>query len=259
LVSLRGSSDGKLSGRVSAGFDVRVIVATKEAPLAPDAPAAWAKLAELAVPGASVPTTLRLVPLSELSRAAEDVRAKALVNNHARVLADGTVAVALLRLPADKLRHVDLGAATNGTIVAGWETKLMTATVPPEPERAVLAAYQSLLAVDYLAGNLIRGPVLLDESASRIVAVEDNDVFSAHGLDGRIGDPLARLSRHMHWSKKLVAELRALSRASLDGALRSPRGSLLVTPKQVDEIMGRRDALVRTAVRRGEARALTLP
>ncbi len=259
LASLRGQSDGTLVGRLASGPDVRVVVATKEAPLASDAPAAWAAIAGFAAPGVRVPTTLRLVPLAELSKAAQGVRAKALVRNHARVLADGTVSVAILRVPEDKLRHVDLGAATDGTIVAGWETKLMTAAVPSQPERALLAAYQSLLAVDYLTGNLVRGPVLLDEPASRIVAVEDNDVFSPHGRDGRVGDPLARLSRHLHWSKKLVADLRAISRPALDEALRSPRGTLLVTPKQVDEVLSRRDALVRTALRRGSARALTLP
>ena len=259
LTSISGQSDGSLIGETSGGDRVRVILATQAAPLAPEAPTAWAAVAGLVAPDARVPTDLRLIPLAELAHAAKGPRAKRAVRDHARVLADGTVTAALLHLPKEKLRRVDLGDASDGNITGRWETKLMTTEAPKDDDARLLASYQSLLAVDYLVENLIRGPVLFDEGAGRILGVEDNDVFSAKGVDGRVGDPLARLSRHLHWSKRLVDALRALGREKLEAALRSPRGTLLLTPKQVEEVLARRDALVRTALRRGEQRALTLP
>jgi hypothetical protein len=126
----------------------------------------------------------------------------------------------------------------------------------------VLASYQSLLAADYLVGNLIRQEVLLD--GEQLIALEGNDAFSARGKDGAVGDALGRLSRHLVYSQSLSERLAKLDATAIERALRGgPDRALLVTPKQLGEVVDRArtlDRLIAVRVRqRGREHALALP
>lgn len=263
LEALAMDGGGRLVAR-RRGRPVRVVMATREAPLGPRAPAAYFQIAELVAPGLAPKTTLLELPLEELVTASkEEARARRAVER-ARVLATGRVEVALLELPATSARAVDLADLREGRTAWSWESKLVTRDGPPAELAKLLSSYQTLLAVDHLAGNLARREVLHDPARSVVVPVEDNDVFSQRGVDGAVGEASTRLHRHLVYSASLAERLNRLERPAIERVLsRSPDRSLLVTPKQVDEILARKSSLARlieTRIRqRGRERALALP
>lgn len=266
LARLAFDADGRFVAELARPGKPRAlaVLATREAPLAPREPAAYRGIAELLAPGLAPATELSAVPLRELMRAATDARTRRAVERRARVLADGTVLVAFVTAPAARLRPVDLTDVGEGRRAWTWESKLVKKDAPPEELGRVLASYQALLSVDYLVENLARGEVLLDEGEQRLVAVEHNQVFSPRPIGGRLGDPLARLAGHLVYSRTLADKLAALEQSAVERALSAgPDDSLLVTPKQVDEVLERKrtlQKLMETRVRqRGRERALALP
>jgi hypothetical protein len=263
LLKLQADSEGRLAGELAGSPPSRVLVvlSTKAAPLAYRAPVAYARVAEQLAPGLAPETVLRTFSLGELSGAAGDEGTRRLLRRDARVLADGRVRAAVLRAPASEARRVDVADLAQGGRAWSWENQLV-ARKAIEGDQNVLASYQALLAVDYCVGNLRRRQVLLDEKVGRLVAVEDNDVFSGQGVEGAVGDGLVRLSRFMTYSAGLTERLAALQRGLLEQRLRAA-GEDLTTPKQIDEIMARSQAihhLIQTRVeQRGRPRALALP
>ncbi len=249
-------------GRLREGGSVAIVFATKAAPLAPRAPGAHAGLSAEISPASVAPTAIRRLPLRAVLVAAADNKTRRQLAKELRVLADGHVEAAVVLLPQRRMVTLEVGRMLEGTRGHKWETELMSRTPPTEP-LALLAAYQSILAVDALCMNLRRSKVVIDEKSSSVLALDDNDAFSASGRDGAIGDPLPRLSRHLVFSKALEQRLRKLDRTRIEAALRSPEVGLLVTPKQVDEVEQRRLALLRLLdrriKRRGRDKTLALP
>lgn len=242
---------------------VRVVLATKAQPLAAQGPAAHRAIAELVAPKASTETQFVAIPLRELSRAARDDRTRSSFRE-LRVLADGTVQSALITLPPGELERVDLGDVAPGARARAWEATLAAKETPPADQQALLAAYQQLLAVDYLADNRRRRYAWLDADAGRLLALDDNDAFSAKWNERGVGDPYERLAAHGVYSKSLRERLEKLDAASLEARLRAgPDRSLLIAPKQLDELMQRKQSLLRLIAGRvrlrTEARALALP
>jgi hypothetical protein len=250
---------GQLGGR-----PIAIVLSTKQRPLAPNAPAAHFGLARLLAPDLVAPTKLHAIGLADLLRAAEGERERRALAESARVLADGSVRAALVELPAARLKSVDLGDLGEGRRAWAWESKLSTKSSPPEDQTALLASYQTLLAVDYVAANLIRREVMFDESQGRLLALEANDVFSAVPKEGAVGNGLGRLSGHLTYSKSLAERLAKLDKPAVEQALRAgPDRALLVTPKQLDEVIARKstlERLIETRIKqRGRERALALP
>jgi hypothetical protein len=238
-------------------------MATHEAPLAPRAPAAYFQIAEIVAPGLVPKTTLLELPLGTLVEAAGETRARRAIER-ARVLGTGKVWVTLIELPATPPPRVDLGDIREGRTAWSWESKFVTREGPPAELAKLLSSYQTLLAVDHLLGNLARREVLHDAARSAVVPIEDNDVFSQRGVDGAVGEASTRLHRHLVFSARLAENLERLDRKAAErGLSRSPDRSLLVTPKQIDELLERKSSLARlieTRVRqRGRERALALP
>jgi hypothetical protein len=264
LARLALDSEGRLIGELGPGRRaVRVVLASREQPLAPRAPAAYFAIAEIVAPGLAPKTTLLDLPLGDLVRAAGDARTQRVIER-ARVLGTGTVWVALIELPAARSTAVDLGDLREGRLAWSWESKLVTKDGPPAELARLLASYQTLLAVDHLTANLARREVQHDAERQVLVPVEANDVFSPRGVDDAVGEASARLHRHLTFSARLVDRLEKLDRASAERALsRSPDRSLLVTPKQLDELLERKSSLsklIETRIRqRGRERALALP
>ena len=82
--------------------------------------------------------------------------------------------------------------------------------------------------------------------------------------DNAIHDTLSRFARHMTYSKALNERLSELTRERVEKALRFGKpATLLVTPKQAEEIADNAQALTRViqarVKHRGEANALSLP
>ena len=86
--------------------------------------------------------------------------------------------------------------------------------------------------------------------------------FSPEPKDNAVGDSWKRLVQHRYRSKRFMANLRQTTPEKLEQALRS-QGTLLITPKQLDELFARRKSLLRLVdrqVRRvGEKTVLVLP
>ncbi len=255
-------AEGGWRGQLEGGAAVGVVLATKAAPLSAQAGAAHFGVASLVAPDVVPPTALRSLSLGSLSRAA-DAPTRRVLGEQARVLNDGTVQCTLQLTPTVKLSRVDLGDLAEGRPGLRLEARLTTKDAPPAEELTLLSRYQGLLVVDALVLNLARREVRLDREASVLLALDDNEVFSAAGRPGAVGDAFNRLARHLVYSRSVTDRLRRLSREALEVALTPNGGTLLVTPKQVDEILDRRRALLRTIdqriKQRGEDGALALP
>jgi hypothetical protein len=240
-----------------------VVLATKERPLAARECAAYFRIAERVAPGLVAPTALRALSVGELSHAA-DAPTRAKLAKHARVLADGKVEVALTLAPAAHLDKIDIAALVEGGPVWEWETKLAQREPPPEALHTTLSRYQWLLAADYVAQDQARKRVYLHAKSGRLTAAQENEAFSPRPEQGAVKDDLERLMHHMVYSKKLRQNLAALSREHVDEDLRwGDPPTLLVTPKQVGEVMDRAKTVLRVIdqriKQRGEAKVLVLP
>jgi hypothetical protein len=264
LRSIRREADGSLTAELDAkvDFTVRVELATRDRPRAHRAPVAYERIAARVAPGLVPDAELRAIPLGELAKAALDTRTARHLEQVARVLSDGKVRACLSLIPRPGAVAVDLGDLSEGSRAFGWESALVRREPPKEAERALLASYQALLVVDYLAGNLARKRVEL--AGERLLASMGNEVFSQRGVEAGVGDPLSRLLRHTAFSRRLQQRLSALERDSLERALRGPLDEgLLVTPKELEEIVDRRRGIEKLVdglvTRRGRDKALILP
>jgi hypothetical protein len=240
-----------------------VTLATQSQPLAPRARAAHFRIAERVAPGVVAPTALRALSVAELSQAADGPTRKQL-EKLARVLANGTVEVALTLAPAPTLTRVELGDVGEDKPARAWETSLGAREPIAEGQRVGLAQYQALLVIDYVTANGARVSVFRHDKTGRITAAEGNEAFSAVPKEGTQHDALTRLSRHMTYSKSLEERLSKLERAELEGALGwGEPASLLITPKQLDECIDRvrsvRRLMAERVKQRGAEKALGLP
>lgn len=240
-----------------------VTLATRDNPLAPRGQAAHARMAELVAPGLVAPTFLRSLTVKELAEAA-DAPTRAIIAKKARVLADGSIEVALSLAPAPQLTKVDLVELLPEVQVTEWEAALGAKETATDKKAITLAAYQSLLAADYVAANLARRSVHWHEPSGRLTAVEGNDAFSAIPKGSVVSDALERLSRHMSYSKRLHERLGQLDEPTLEKVLTwGEPPVLLVSPKQKGEALEHAKAVRRLMEQRikqrGEAAALALP
>lgn len=238
-------------------------LATKEAPLAPRSRAAHFRIAERVAPGVVAPTALRALSVAELSRVADAPTRKRL-EKQARVLANGTVEVALTLAPSPALTRVEVRDIGEESPVRAWETRLGAREPVPGAERLGLAQYQALLVIDYVSDNGARVTVFRHDRSGRITAAEGNEAFSAVPKEGAQNDALTRFSRHMTYSKSLAERLDKLERADLESALGwGQPPTLLVTPKQIDECVDRlrsvRRLMAERTKQRGKDLALGLP
>src|SRR6185503_19145124 len=110
-----------------------------------------------------------IVPLGELLRATPEARGRKLLGQTLRVLADGRVRGALIRVPPANLVKVDITDELEGSAVFRWESALVRRETPSESLRQGLAAYQAVLVVDHLVQNQSRKSVLVDADGSSVV------------------------------------------------------------------------------------------
>ncbi len=263
LVRLAAEPSGRFVAELerSPPAKASVVLSTKQAPLGPRQVAAHFRIAERVAPGLVAPTALRALPLTELAGAA-DPPTRATLQKVARVLGDGTVEVALVLAPSPSLIRVDVANLIEGEPAQAWETLLAAREPIPEAERTTLGLYQALLAVDYISENGARKAVYLHKKSGRITTSEGSFAFG-RPVDGALSDAIERLTRHNTFSKSLSQHLRTLDRDALGRALGwGDPPNLLITPKQLDEVLERarsvRHVIEQREKQRGEA-ALELP
>jgi hypothetical protein len=259
LTTDRGHLVAELEGKTR----VLVVVATRNEPLLPRSQAAHYRIAEKLAPGLVAPTAFRSFKVAELAKPA-DAPTLALLEKEARVLGNGRIEGVVCLAPALTLTRVDIANLQENQPAWRWEGRLVVRDPAPVAERATLSSYQSLLAVDWIVGNGKRRFVQLHEKTGRLTVADHSEAFSATPDDNAIHDTLTRFARHMTYSKSLNERLHELTRESVEKALRFGKpATLLVTPKQAEEIAGNARALervIQTRVkRRGEAEALSLP
>jgi hypothetical protein len=259
LTTDRGHLVAELEGKTR----VLLVIATKRDPLLPRSRAAHYRIAEKLAPGLVAPTAFRSFKVAELAKPA-DAPTLALLEKEARVLGNGRIEGVVCLAPAATLERVDIANLQENQPAWRWEGRLVVRDPAPVAERATLSSYQSLLAVDWIVGNGKRRFVQLHETSGRITVADQSEAFSATIDDNAIHDTLARFARHMTYSKSLNQNLHALSRETVEKALRFGKPAmLLVTPKQAEEIAGNARAMqrvIQTRVKhRGEAEALSLP
>lgn len=254
---------GHLVAELESKTPVVLVVATKKEPLLPRSRIAHYRIAEKLAPGLVAPTAFRSFKLAELVKFA-DPPGLAILEKEARVLSNGRVEGVVCLQPAASLTRVDLTNLQENQPAWRWEGKLVVRERVPEAARVTLSAYQSLLAADWIVGNGKRRFVQLHEKTGRITVADQSEAFSATPDDNAIHDTLGRFARHMTYSRSLNERLHDLTRERVDKALRFGKpATLLVTPKQAEEIADNARALervIQTRVkRRGEADALSLP
>jgi hypothetical protein len=223
----------------------------------------YARVAALLAPDLVPATVLAAVPLSELARAAADARTQRMLAENARVLADGRVRAALVSSAPGRVRGVDLADESAGSLAFAWEAALVRREPPTQALRAQLGLYQKVLALDHLLENQSRQRAFLTADGGRLIAVQ-NDAFTPRPVEGALVNPLARLTRHVTFSASLAEGLRRLDRARLLRALSGGgEDAMLVTPKQLEQILDRKRGLERlvdgVVARRGRKKALGLP
>jgi hypothetical protein len=258
LTTDRGRLVAELEGKTPA----LVLIATKKDPLAPRSRVAHYRIAEKLAPGLVAPTAFRSFKVAELARPADEPTL-ALLEKEARELVNVRIEGVVCLAPAPSLTRVDIANLQENQPAWRWEGRLVVREPAPVAERVTLGSYQSLLAVDWIVGNGKRRYVQLHEKSGRITVADHSEAFSAVGDDNAIHDSLARFARHMTYSKALNQNLHELTRERVEKALRFGKpASLLVTPKQAEEIADNARALervIQTRVKqRGEA-ALSLP
>jgi hypothetical protein len=240
---------------------VELQLATRELPLGHRGPVICRRMAELVAPAAVAETTLETLPLGELLRATPEPRGRKLLGQTLRVLGDGRVRAAVMRVPPPNLVKADVTDEREGSAIFRWESALVRRETPAESLRSGLAAYQAVLVVDHLVQNQSRRSLLVAADGTSVVAGEGSDAFTPHPVEGALATPLTRLARHVTYSASLVERLRALDRERLVRALTG--GEPLATPKEIDQILERKrglEKLVEGLVkRRGAQKALALP
>jgi hypothetical protein len=252
LTSDKGHFDIELAGDTPAVL----VIATNEQPLVPRSRAAHFRIAEQLAKGVVAPTAFRSLKIAELSKVADKASLGEL-QKRARVLATGRIEAVVTLAPSPTLKRVNIANLVDDQPVWGWEGKLVTRAPIADSYRTLLSEYQSLLAADWVVGNLRRKNVQLHEASGRITVADGNEVFSQTPEDLAVHDGLARLARHMTYSKSLSQRLGKLTKEKAARLLGD-----WVTPKQAEEVADNARALERVIETRVKQRgddALSLP
>jgi hypothetical protein len=287
IVALRpagGGAKGALEADISLGGGaprrVRVALAQQEQPLAWRRPLAFYRLAQAlgarVVPAAAA----RPLALGEIAALLHGQPGAIEMLRGLPVLNDGTVDAILLAPapgpPGPRWDSVAQGkkrvlALDDAPEIERWAAWAASPAPAPGERTALVRDYVEALALDYLAGHVLRRAVVLDEAAGALVLEVNEGAFPTHVPAHALDRFLRRLAAVARFPRSLRDGLARLGRAEAArvlapgaGAAPVPEGfeGWLVPPRTLIELDERRAALITLIeaeiAARGEAAVLSL-
>lgn len=228
---------------------VTMSLALDQHPVAHRRPLAFAEMARALGMSVVPPTTLRHVSTDELGALfAQDVDVRGYLTAHAIIQNDGTID-ALMTAPSRgdgsqawrliSRREIVLEEAPE---VRGWAQALASTEPAPGENTSLLRDYVDALVLDYLAGNIKRRSVLLDEAGTELMLTENDGAFpikivphaEAHLLD-RL-KPVVRFPRALRdvltkFDRRRAQEV--LMPGTFETWLLSPRTLMLIDERRL--------------------------
>jgi hypothetical protein len=236
----RPNSDRPVQATVALAFD--------QHPIAHRRPLAFARLAQALGMHVVPPTVLRRVSTSELGTLfSNEPDVRAYLSAHAAIQNDGTID-ALVTAPSRgddakawrllSRRDIVLDEAQE---VRAWAQSVASAEASPGENAALLRDYIEALVLDYLAGNVKRRSVLLDDGTSELMLVENDGAFPTKIVPSAEARLLDRLKPVVRFPRSIRDILKQFDRArarevfmpgSFDTWLLSPRTLMLIEERR---------------------------
>jgi len=161
------------------------------------------------------------------------------------VLANGTIDAAVFAIGVEATGHhrlgrgrrIDLSASVEVGIWSRWAASLDAA---PEEDPRMLSAFVGALVLDYLAGNVLRGGVWLDQDAHTLVLDDNGTAFPPHPEADAVRRALDRLRPIRRFPRGLARTLEALDERRIRALLAPGQfDSWLVSPRTRLELLER--------------------
>jgi hypothetical protein len=219
---------------------LRVTLAGREQPNPHRRPLAYFRLSralDLDVVPATYQAALSFRTLRE--QLAEQPEALDLLRREAVISNDGTVTALLERHVAgvaaepndDRLARLAGIAGSSEPVAAGYAAQVRD--------------YVTIVVLDYLAANVLRSSLMVDDRGRRVYAVDNADAFPGAVTSASLDLVLDRLKAFKRYPRGLRRSLRALDEVAARAALASNRQQdQLFGPRQLADLQDRRAALL---------------
>jgi hypothetical protein len=249
LTSLGGPRGDSFLATGSSGRSYTLVLSSSHRARPDRGAVAYHRLARALGLDSVSPSAGRRVPLYTLSQwpgadppTSEALRQKALVAN------DGTVRVLLQQRCAGRAVN-----AHDSPEVKRW-AELASSTASLDPASASLVrGYVEMVVLDYLAGNVARRTLELDETANRICLLDQQDAFPGFLAPKAWDVLLARVRPIVRFPRALGPALERFDRSRAEAELRPGRfDDWLVGPRDIADLLDRRAALLTLVQARAE-------
>ena len=237
---MTGTLLGPFIGATGTGQRFVVTLATKGNPRPYRRPLAFYRLAQ-ALGYDQVPITeprrLGTGKVSQLLRSHPGARQT--LTGRATVTNDGTIAALLV----GHVPGVDADLADDQRLLR-W-AKLAASIDPLSPaDASYVGDFVRVLVLDYLAANVQRRTLVIDERARRIRAVDNRTAFPGYVAPEALDIPLGRLELVVRFPRDLKTRLRGLDRGAVEQQLvRGRFEDRLLGPRQLTDFAERRATL----------------
>lgn len=225
-----------------------LVLALDQQPIAHRRPLAFARLAQALGMHVVPPTVLRRVSTGELGAFfSSEPNVQAYLSAHAAIQNDGTVD-ALVTAPSRgngpnawrvvSRREIVLDEAQEAR---AWALAVASIEAAPGENTALLRDYVEALVLDYLAGNIMRRSVLLDEATSELMLAENDGAFPRKIIPSGEARLLDRLKPVVRFPRSIRDILTKFDRArarevfmvgAFDTWLLSPRTLMLIEERR---------------------------
>lgn len=226
-----------------------MMLAVDQHPIAFRRPYAFAHLARVLGMRVVPPTVVRHVSTDELGALlAEDADARAYMSAHAAIQNDGTID-ALMVAPSRGDARTAWRVVTRRELVLeeapeirAWSNALASIEPVPGENKALLHDYVEALVLDYLACNVMRRSVQLDDAANELVLTENDGAFPTKNFAHAEAHMLDRLKPTVRFPRALRDALTAFHRdrareifmsGSFESWILSPRHLMLVDERRL--------------------------
>ncbi|MBW2452985.1 MAG: hypothetical protein JRI68_00665 [Deltaproteobacteria bacterium] len=232
---------GPFLASTADGQQFIVTLATKGNPRPYRRPLAFYRLAQALGYDQVARTELRRIPTGKVTQLLEShPAARQYLTARATVTNDGTIAALLVgRVDGVKARLVD------DSRLARWAELAASPDPVPPADAPYVGDYVRLLVLDYLAANVQRPGLIIDERGGRLVAIDNRTAFPGYVSPEALDIPLDRLELVVRFPAKLKTALAALDRESVTRQLvRGRFEDRLLGPRQLTDFAERRATLL---------------